>query len=150
LALNRRRARGEETTYREYADIRSRWRLDPRELLFGSRGRTEMEMQRMLEGEATRVGVPFMSMTGFNPETGATEEVFGGEERLAGLAKQIAAKGGNVLPGAEEVSEAAQRQLDAAKVFENGATIFSEAVGRPKTPPLSAANRTNPRTGLPE
>jgi hypothetical protein len=153
LAYLRRKARGEES-YKTFEEFRGATEglsyssiMD--DLVFGRGRANRMEMQGLLAGEAERVGVPFRTPQMVDPRTGARRETYVGDEALYEVAQQIAVKGGQMLPGLEQTGQLADRQLEVVQKFDNAVTRF-EAANGPKDPPLTAANRTNPRTGMPE
>lgn len=120
MGFERLKARG--TVAGEAADFQNAWDIDPREIIFGTRRKTEMEAQRTIVEEANRVGVPgseIPALTERGPH-GTSTPRFVGREALYELSRKITARGGNPLPGLEDVTEAAERQLGEAKRFEEG------------------------------
>ena len=125
VAFARRKARGE--TSGEYGeDLQNRWTLDPREMMFGERHKTEMESQRMLLEEAQRLGIETPKVSrqkmSFAPGAPATElgEEYLGPDALFQLGQRINAAGGSAIPGVGQVTAAAKKSLGRAQAFEGG------------------------------
>jgi hypothetical protein len=138
-----------ETAYGRYGDVQALGTLDPRNVLFGERRRTDLEAQRMLWAEAERVGVPVPRRAIRMPWTSRAAadraEGYQGDEALFALGEKVREAGGNPAPGAEAVTAAAQRQLEASGRFERGepagggrAVQVLEQINKKLSPPVQA------------
>lgn len=119
LAFAARKARGEETAG-NWDEIRNNrpWN-SVSELLFRHQERTARAAVSSLETEALRLGYPGREVLSQFQGNGGTEEA--PDRAIVRLGAMIRARGGNVLPGFDAVASAANRQLNLADLYENGA-----------------------------
>lgn len=107
--------KGQQKITGEYEDVMSGGILsNVKELIFGQRHMVELEAQRQLGEEATRLGIdPKLPFSLKQTATGmAPEPVYMGDERLVGLSRQIRAAGGNAQPGVATLATAADQALE--------------------------------------
>lgn len=97
----------------EFEDVMKLRSFDPTEIAFGYRHQTEMEAQRMLSEEATRLGIEpgVPEVLAHGMRTGAPE--FMGRERLYGLSRQVLGAGGDIQPGFGQIGADVGAKLDA-------------------------------------